>query len=384
MSPESMPAAVSAVAACLAPGGAVLVRDYAAGDLAETRLAARGVAAGAKLGDSSGSQKLGDNFYVRSDGTRSYYFTPDALRSLFAAQGLACAQLCVQERDITNRAQGVTMQRRWVQAVFVRQGSADDVAAPPAREEPPADGALGEADGAAAVGGNLGALFGGCGGGCGDGGEVRMTSAGRQLVLQLLGREHQHTERATGSMLWEGSRCLAEHIAAHPELVAGKRVVELGAGAAALPSFAAVGAGAASVTATDGHPGVLRMLAANLARNGEIALPALRLRWGHAGDVAVVRGSAPCDVLLAADVVYDAVALPQLFTTARQLLRGGPKPSGFLLLCHVGDRGGCSHAALERAAAQAGIVLHEEPLAPPAMEALETGPPCRLLRGTLR
>jgi predicted nicotinamide N-methyase len=366
MAPETMPAAVAAVAASLAPGGSVLVRDYAAGDLAETRLAARGAAAGAA------SQKLGHNFYVRSDGTRSYYFSPDTLRDLFAQQGLACASLSVQERDITNRAQGVTMQRRWVQAVFTR--GAGDADGGDAGE------AAGEAEGLAATGGDLGLLFGG--GSSGDGGEVRIVSAGRPLALQLLGREHQHTERATGAMLWEGSRALAEHLAATPHLVAGRRVVELGAGAAALPALAASGAGAAAVVATDGHPGVLRMLAANLARNGAgDAIPAQRLRWGHAGDCAAVRAGAPYDVALAADVVYDATALPQLFTTARQLLRGCP--DALLLLCHVSDRGGVSHSALERAAAASGVTLSEEPLASSALAALEGAPPCRLLRGTL-
>ena len=37
LAPESMPGAVRAVGACLAPGACVLVRDYAAGDLAEVR-----------------------------------------------------------------------------------------------------------------------------------------------------------------------------------------------------------------------------------------------------------------------------------------------------------------------------------------------------------
>lgn len=44
-------------------GARVLVRDYAAGDLAEERLDGR-------------SQQLAPHFYVRGDGTRSFFFTP--------------------------------------------------------------------------------------------------------------------------------------------------------------------------------------------------------------------------------------------------------------------------------------------------------------------
>lgn len=42
--------------------GRVLVRDYAAGDLAQERLATK-------------QQQLADHFFVRGDGTRAYYFS---------------------------------------------------------------------------------------------------------------------------------------------------------------------------------------------------------------------------------------------------------------------------------------------------------------------
>lgn len=48
----------------LAPGGRVLVRDYARGDLAQSRLSEPGRV-----------QRLADDFYVRWDGTRAFYFT---------------------------------------------------------------------------------------------------------------------------------------------------------------------------------------------------------------------------------------------------------------------------------------------------------------------
>jgi methyltransferase-like protein 6 len=402
MSPETMPAAVRHVAAALAPGGAVLVRDYASGDLAETRLQAK-------------QQKLGESFYVRGDGTRAYYFSPEVLCALFAAEGLACVCVDVQERGITNRAQGVTMERRWIQATFVHAPPAGESAAAPllpplladdARAATAAAGPVTEAEGVASTGGELfGALFAAGGGdpaaAAASSEPLHIASAGRQLRLRLLGREHQHTERATGAMLWEGARALAEHIAVTPGVIArGSRVLELGAGAAALPAMAATAAGAALVVATDGHPGVLQLAERNLADNGFAGddataaariLP-LRLRWGHAADAAAVRAAGThdgasssdadelYDLVLGADVVYDAAALPALFATAASLLR---RPGGALLLCHVADRGGVSEAQLERAAAGAKMQLCDEALAPQATAALEGAPRCRLLRGVL-
>ena len=55
----------------LQPGyGVVFVRDYAAGDLAQQRLAS-----------ATRQKELADNFFVRGDGTRCLYFT-EARRSL--------------------------------------------------------------------------------------------------------------------------------------------------------------------------------------------------------------------------------------------------------------------------------------------------------------
>jgi methyltransferase-like protein 6 len=86
--------------------GRVLVRDYASGDLAQERFAAKD------------RQRLAENFYVRGDGTRAYYFTASSIRTLFSDQEMLLEELAVHERAITNRGKGVTMDRRWVQASF--------------------------------------------------------------------------------------------------------------------------------------------------------------------------------------------------------------------------------------------------------------------------
>lgn len=69
LSPGTMRAALLNVASVLRVGGRVLFRDYARGDVAQDRLAARGK-----------RQQIDDAFFVRGDGTRAFYFTPVSAR----------------------------------------------------------------------------------------------------------------------------------------------------------------------------------------------------------------------------------------------------------------------------------------------------------------
>ena len=127
ISPEKMATAIRNVSSVMRPGarGRVLVRDYAAGDLALERFAARD------------GQRLSENFYVRGDGTRAYFFTSKHLSSLFADQGMVLEELAIHERVITNRGKGVNMERRWVQASYASAMTPGaPLPPPPAPEEP--------------------------------------------------------------------------------------------------------------------------------------------------------------------------------------------------------------------------------------------------------
>lgn len=46
------------------------------------------------------------------------------LRELFEAEGYRCDSLLVHEKTVQNRAQGIAMERRWIQAVFTIMGDA--------------------------------------------------------------------------------------------------------------------------------------------------------------------------------------------------------------------------------------------------------------------
>ena len=127
VSPEKMRDAVRNVSSVMRPNAEarVLLRDYASGDLAQERFAAKS------------GQKLAENFYVRGDGTRAFYFSPTNLKALFADFGMVVESLDVYERAITNRGQGVKMDRRWVQASFASaRVPAEPLPPPPPPPEP--------------------------------------------------------------------------------------------------------------------------------------------------------------------------------------------------------------------------------------------------------
>jgi protein-lysine N-methyltransferase EEF2KMT len=90
----------------------------------------------------------------------------------------------------------------------------------------------------------------------------------------------------TGHRTWEGALHLATYLLAHPAgLVAGKRVLELGAGTGFLSIICRKFLDAAAVTATDGEDAVVEGMCGNLRLNGvdddaQTGVAARRLWWG--------------------------------------------------------------------------------------------------------
>ena len=95
---------------------------------------------------------------------------------------------------------------------------------------------------------------------------------------------------------WAGGLALARHFAAHPELVAGRRVLDLGAGSG-LVGIAAARAGAVA-SAAEVDPLGRAAIALNAAANG-VRLPLV--------DIEITAGGAPAfDLIAAGDVFYAA------------------------------------------------------------------------------
>ena len=100
--PDTWSTAIENIHKILKPGGRVLLRDYARYDLTQVRFKKQ--------------RLLQDNFYIRGDGTRVYFFTNQELETMF--KGFEVEQNVTDRRLLVNRAKKLKMFRMWVQAKF--------------------------------------------------------------------------------------------------------------------------------------------------------------------------------------------------------------------------------------------------------------------------
>ncbi|KAA8591951.1 hypothetical protein FQN60_017325 [Etheostoma spectabile] len=68
------------------------------------------------------SSKLGDNFYVRQDGTRAYFFSKEFLAELFADTGLQSVSNDYVLRETVNKKEGLCVPRVFLQSKFTKPG----------------------------------------------------------------------------------------------------------------------------------------------------------------------------------------------------------------------------------------------------------------------
>jgi len=96
----------------LKPGGVLLFRDYGKYDMAQLRFE--------KSGKRQGN-RLGEDFYVRGDGTRAKFFTEDELRSIWEKDDLFKAgEIVTHKKLFINRKSGIEMKRIWLQGKWIR------------------------------------------------------------------------------------------------------------------------------------------------------------------------------------------------------------------------------------------------------------------------
>lgn len=123
LEPTQWQQAVRNIFALLKPGGEVLFRDYGRGDLAQVRF---------KKG-----RYLDENFYVRGDGTRVYFFEEEELRRIWSGQafdedglsettGFEIVNLATDRRMLVNRQRKLKMYRCWMQGRFKKPAGMEE------------------------------------------------------------------------------------------------------------------------------------------------------------------------------------------------------------------------------------------------------------------
>jgi len=140
LSPDQWTQALRNIYSLLKPGGEVLFRDYGRGDLAQVRF---------KKG-----RYLDENFYVRGDGTRVYFFEERELREIWSggegrldddpkaagAPEFEVVDLAVDRRMLVNRQRKLKMYRCWMQGRFRKPGFRSNGEAKRRPEEKQLDG----------------------------------------------------------------------------------------------------------------------------------------------------------------------------------------------------------------------------------------------------
>ncbi|CAD5319549.1 unnamed protein product [Arabidopsis thaliana] len=345
VSPEKMSSVLQNIRKVLKPNGCILFRDYAVGDLAQERFSGK-------------DQKISENFYVRGDGTRAFYFSNEFLETLFSEQGFEVEELDVCCKQVENRSRELVMNRRWVQATFRRtngnknpcdsltpaklniseqQDSIQSKSEEQERKEiidytdiDISDGLAMEMFGASPSSHEMSVV------------KLRDSA----FKIKLLSKEYQHTCKSTGLMLWESARLMASVLDRNPNIVSGKRVLELGCGCTGICSMVAARS-ANLVVATDADTKALTLLTENITMNLQSSLlgklKTSVLEWGNKEHIESIKRLA-CEgfeVIMGTDVTYVAEAIIPLFETAKELilrkmgddLEVQEKPA--LILCHV-------------------------------------------------
>ncbi|KAJ8674275.1 hypothetical protein QAD02_005537 [Eretmocerus hayati] len=104
--PDHFSKVISNVYHIMDKSGLVLFRDYGRYDMAQLRF---------KPG-----HKISENFYMRQDGTRSYYFSTEEIQSLFESQGFKTVNCSYVQRRTINPKENINVPRIFVQGKFIK------------------------------------------------------------------------------------------------------------------------------------------------------------------------------------------------------------------------------------------------------------------------
>ena len=136
-------------------------------------------------------------------------------------------------------------------------------------------------------------------------------------LFDLTGNELRHDQPPPfWAFAWAGGQVLARYVLDHPDVVAGRRVLDVAAGCGVAAVAAAV-AGAAEVHAVDLDPASAEAVVRNAAANGVTV-------HARAGDV-LAGATQGAQVLLAGDVFYSPSTAERMSAFLRAASRGGAR-----------------------------------------------------------
>ncbi|PRD27320.1 UNVERIFIED_CONTAM: Methyltransferase-like protein 6 [Trichonephila clavipes] len=104
--PDKMHFVLKNVFEVIRPGGMLLIRDYGLYDQAMLRFGP--------------GQKLDENFYVRQDGTRAFYFSEEYLEKLITDAGFETIVNRYVSRETINHKESICVPRVYIQGKFLK------------------------------------------------------------------------------------------------------------------------------------------------------------------------------------------------------------------------------------------------------------------------
>lgn len=139
--------------------------------------------------------------------------------------------------------------------------------------------------------------------------EVRLHKAAPTSGLGRLAEADEAFGSPYWAYFWGGGLALARYVLDHPEMVRGRRVLDLGAGSG-MVAIAAALAGAAEVLAADVDPYALAAVQANAEANGVVVRT-------HLGDLTADAAAPAADLVLVGDLFYDPDVAARLLVWLR-------------------------------------------------------------------
>ncbi|KAM0326119.1 hypothetical protein ACHAQA_006712 [Verticillium albo-atrum] len=193
--------------------------------------------------------------------------------------------------------------------------------------------------------------------------------AAKPEITLLEARSLISASGTTGLRTWEAALHLGQYFCANPDIIRGKRVLELGAGTGYLAILCAKHLDATQVIASDGSDDVINNLPESFFLNDlqeSKTITPMDLKWGHAlvgTEDQQWNSGKPIDVVFGADITYDQSIIPPLIGTIEELFDMYPRVE---VLISATERNEVTFEAFQTRCRGAGMELTELafPIAP--------------------